>query len=78
MSADKELLKKLVAFTPRERRLELENLIDNEIRSEDIKKALLYVNKLNQGGDAHYITQIGYSPSGDFFIFTQTGMTFLD
>ena len=78
MSKIKENLKKHIAFTPRERRLELEEIIDKNISSADIEKALAYINELDKCGHSHDIVEIGYSENGVFYIKTQTGMAFLN
>lgn len=77
MATNKEKLKNHLAFSPRDKRLELEKSVEDEILPEDIEEALLYINELNQGGHSHSITEIGYSSDGSFYVKTQTGMTFI-
>ena len=77
MSSKKDILKSYIKFSPRERKVELEAFIDNEISDNDVNSAIDYVQKLNDNNHSHSITEMGYSDAGDFYVKTETGMTFI-
>ena len=59
-----------------EKKIELENFIDNIISKEDLKNAVNYLDELNKS-TSHQITEIKYSEDGDLNIQAETGLTFL-
>lgn len=76
MSSRKKLLKSYIKFSPRERRIELEDFVDNDIIDEDVEIAINYIEGLDGGKNQHSIIEMGYSSAG-FYIKTETGMVFI-
>lgn len=70
----KEILKQYIAFSPRERRIQLENFVENEMYEKDILYAINYVQKADSNGNVHSITKLSYN-NGDFSISIETGIT---
>lgn len=70
----KETLKQYVAFSPRERRILLENFIDNEMYEEDILYAINYVQNADKNGNIHSVTKLSYNGK-DFSISIEAGVT---
>ena len=77
MNSRKETLKKLIKFAPTERRIQLENFVDNDLLDENLEDCISYVEQLNGNRQDHSIIDMGYSDSGEFYVKTETGMTFL-
>jgi hypothetical protein len=73
----KERLKSYLQFSPRERRINLEEFIDSAMTNKDILDAINYVERLNKNGYNNNIVEMGYSDAGDFYVKTENGMTFL-
>ena len=57
----------------KEKVVELEKFIDNEISDSDIEKAFKF---LKENGDNHRISHLNYTKSGEFVIKLETGVTF--
>ena len=74
--SEREKLKMHIKYSTEEKRIELENFIDNILSKEDLKKALNYLDDLNKT-TSHRITEIKYSEEGDLSIQAETGLTFL-
>ena len=71
----KEQLKATLIWAPKEKVVELEKFIDNEISDNDIEKALMF---LKENGDNHRISNLSYSKSGKFSIKLEIGVTYLN
>lgn len=74
--SEREKLKMYIKYSIEEKRIELENFIDNILSKEDLKKAVTYLDDLNKV-TSHRITKIKYSDEGDLSIQAETGLTFL-
>ena len=54
----------------------LNNLIESELKDDEIQFAIDYIEKLNTISK-HNITKIGHTENGDFYLTCETGITYL-
>lgn len=77
MSKINKSLKQSIALTPRERRISMEDFIDNDLHEKDARVALDYIEEQRQKIPALEITEIGYSDSGELTLNYGSGIIFL-
>ena len=73
---ERERIKMHLIERPENKRIELENFIDNNLEEIDIIKVTNYLNELNKS-TSHRIIEIQYSEQGDLHIKAETGLTFI-
>ena len=73
---EREKIKMHLIERPKDKRLELENFIDNNLQEVDVSKVTSYLDELNRS-TSHRIVEIKYSEQGDLFVKAETGLTFL-
>jgi hypothetical protein len=73
---ERESIKMHLIERPEDKRIELENFVDNNLEEIDIIKVTNYLNELNKS-TSHRIIEIQYSEQGDLYIKAETGLTFI-
>jgi hypothetical protein len=77
MNTQKERLKSLLQQSPREKRVEMEEFIDNNILDKHVRNALSYYDKATKGATVNFsISDLGYGID-DFYITVSTGMSYM-
>lgn len=71
---NKEILKQHLVTLLREKRIKLEEFIDNEMSEKDIANALKFISEQD---DNHYISDLKRTATGQFSITLETGVTYL-